>query len=41
LKFNHQQLDIRFDKGWANPVTIGVKGKVHRFETNDHKIFNL
>jgi trehalose/maltose hydrolase-like predicted phosphorylase len=25
LKINHQKLDIRFDKGWANPVTIGVK----------------
>ncbi len=41
LGINHQKLSIIFDKGWANPVTIGVKGETHRFETNDKKVFNL
>lgn len=41
LRINHEKLKIQFDKGWANPVTIGVKGKTHRFETNDKKEFKL
>ena len=41
LTINHQKLKIRFNKGWANPVTIGVKGETHRFETNDKKEFKL
>ncbi|TVQ93008.1 MAG: glycoside hydrolase family 65 protein [Bacteroidetes bacterium] len=41
LKINHKKLTIDFDKGWANPVTIGVKGEKHLFKTNDKKIFNL
>lgn len=41
LEINHQKLTITFDKGWANPVTIGVKGETHRFETNDKKVFKL
>jgi trehalose/maltose hydrolase-like predicted phosphorylase len=41
LMLSHQQLTIVFDKGWSNPVTIGVKGKTYRFETNDNKSFNL
>ena len=41
LHINHDKLEIQFDKGWANPVTIGVNGKTHLFETNDKKVFNL
>ncbi len=41
LSINHDKLDIHFDKGWAEPVTICVKGKTHRFETSDHKTFTL
>lgn len=41
LVINHDELTITFDKGWANPVSIGVQGKIHRFETNDKKVFNL
>ncbi len=41
LTINHKKLRIDFDKGWANPVTIGVKGEKHLFKTNDKKIFNL
>ncbi len=41
LFINHEKLIITFDKGWANPVTIGVKGLTHRFETNDKKEFKL
>ena len=36
-----QKLIIRFDKGWKHPVTIGVKGKTHRFETKETKEFLL
>jgi trehalose/maltose hydrolase-like predicted phosphorylase len=38
---NHEKLTIGFDKGWANPVTIGVKGEKHFFKTNDRKEFML
>ncbi len=41
LEINHEKLTIIFDKGWANPVTIGVKGETHHFETNDKKEFKL
>lgn len=41
LEINQKRMKIFFDKGWANPVTIGVKGKTHRFETNDKKEFKL
>ncbi|MEE4177796.1 MAG: glycosyl hydrolase family 65 protein [Bacteroides sp.] len=41
LIINQKKLSIQFDKGWANPVTIGVKGVTHLFETNDCKIFYL
>ncbi len=41
LRINHEKLKIDFDKGWSNPVTIGVMGKTHLFETNDKKEFNL
>jgi trehalose/maltose hydrolase-like predicted phosphorylase len=41
LDINHKRIIIDFDKGWANPVTIGVKGKTHLFETNDRKEFLL
>jgi trehalose/maltose hydrolase-like predicted phosphorylase len=41
LKINHQKIVIDFDKGWSNPVTIGVQGQTYRFETNDKKEFLL
>jgi trehalose/maltose hydrolase-like predicted phosphorylase len=41
LDINHKTLTITFDKGWANPVTIGVNGTTHHFETNDKKEFQL
>ncbi|HPR72757.1 MAG TPA: glycosyl hydrolase family 65 protein [Bacteroidales bacterium] len=41
LDINHKTLTITFDKGWANPVTIGVNGTTYLFETNDKKIFQL
>jgi len=41
LEIDHKTLTITFDKGWANPVTIGVKGTTHHFETNDKKEFKL
>lgn len=41
LVINHKKISIEFDKGWSNPVLIGVSGKTHRFESNDKKEFNL
>ncbi len=41
LHIDHEKISIIFDKGWANPVTIGVKGQKYRFETNDKKEFKL
>jgi len=41
LDITHKALAITFDKGWANPVTIGVNGTTHLFETNDKKVFQL
>ncbi len=41
LDINHKALTINFDKGWANPVTIGVNETTHYFETNDKKVFQL
>jgi trehalose/maltose hydrolase-like predicted phosphorylase len=41
LHINQKKCSITFDKGWANPVTIAVKGQTQRFETSDHKEFNL
>lgn len=41
LYINNNKLIIEFDKGWAPPVSIGVKGEIHIFETNDKKEFNL
>lgn len=41
LYIDHQKIRIHFDKGWSNPVTIGVKGEKFRFETNDKKEFKL
>jgi trehalose/maltose hydrolase-like predicted phosphorylase len=41
LKINHEKLHLVFDKGWSNPVAIGVKGKIYHFETNDKMEFKL
>jgi len=41
LDINTEKLKINFDKGWADPVEIGVKGKKFRFETDDSKEFDL
>jgi trehalose/maltose hydrolase-like predicted phosphorylase len=41
LDIDTDKLKINFDKGWADPVEIGVKGKKFRFETDDSKEFDL
>jgi len=41
LNMNHKKLRIDFDKGWAEPVDIGVYDQVIRFETNDYKEFDI
>ncbi len=41
LFINHKKLKIEFDKGFAEPVRIGVKGRKYRFETDDKKEFTL
>jgi trehalose/maltose hydrolase-like predicted phosphorylase len=35
LKINHRKLWIEFDRGWAEPVDINIKGHTRRFETDD------
>ncbi len=41
LEIDHETINIEFDKGWANPVTIGIAGETHRFETSDKKEIKL
>ncbi len=41
LFIDHEKIIIDFNKGWANPVTIGIAGKTHVFETNDKKEFYI
>ncbi len=41
LEIDHQKLRIRFDKGWADPVTIGFRDKTYLFKKNDTKEFEL
>ncbi len=41
LNINHKTIIIDFDKGWSNPVTIGVGKETYKFETNDKKEFKL
>jgi trehalose/maltose hydrolase-like predicted phosphorylase len=41
LEISHRRLSVSFDRGWAHPVSIGVKGEIHRFETNDKREFKL
>ncbi len=41
LRINHKKLGIDFDKGWANPVEINVRGKRKLFERNDSAEFDL
>jgi trehalose/maltose hydrolase-like predicted phosphorylase len=41
IKINQKKLWIDFDKGWAKPVEINVRGQKKIFETNDRAVFNL
>ncbi len=41
LEIDHETINIEFDKGWANPVTIGVAGDTYHFETSDRKEIKL
>ncbi len=41
LFIDHKKIKLEFDKGWAEPVHIGIKGRKYRFETNDKKEFKL
>lgn len=41
LVVNHEKVIVEFDKGWAEPVYIAVKGRKQRFETDDKKEFPL
>lgn len=41
LIINKKTIKVDFDKGWAEPVYIGVKGRRYKFETDDHKQFKL
>ncbi len=41
LDIDHQKLKVHFDRGWAEPVHVGVNGRKYYFETDDHKEFSL
>ena len=41
LKMNRKQIGVDCDKGWAEPVYIGIGGRRYKFESNDRKTFNI
>ncbi len=41
LTINSRKIKVDLDKGWADPVKIGIKGRRYKFETDDHKEFRL
>ncbi len=41
LSMNHSKIKVRFCKGWANPVHIGIGGRKYYFETDDEKEFSV
>lgn len=41
LKINRKQVEVDFDKGWAEPVYVGVGGRRYKFESDDKKTFNI
>lgn len=41
LFINHKNIRIQFEKGWAPPVEIGIKGKKFKFEKNTSKEFSI
>ncbi|HER10032.1 MAG TPA: glycoside hydrolase family 65 protein [Bacteroides sp.] len=41
MHITHKKICIDFDKGWANPVEIGIKGKKYTFQKDDYKEFKL
>jgi trehalose/maltose hydrolase-like predicted phosphorylase len=41
LTINSKKIQVDFDKGWANPVKIGINGRRYKFSTDDHKEFRL
>ena len=41
LNVNRKKISIRFDKGWAEPVTININGKEKVFDRNDEAEFDL
>lgn len=40
LYINHKSIKINFEKGWAPPVEIGIRGEKFVFERNSSKTFN-
>jgi len=41
MHITHQKISIDFDKGWADPVEIGICGEKHTFQRDDHREFEL
>lgn len=41
MQITHRKLKIDFDKGWAEPVEIVVRGKKQLFQSDEQKEFNL
>lgn len=41
LNMDHDRIEVRFCKGWANPVFIGVGGRKYLFGSDDVKEFKI
>ncbi len=41
MHITQKKISVDFDRGWANPVEIGIKGKKYTFKKDDYKEFNL
>ena len=41
MHITHKKIRVDFDKGWAQPVEIGIRGKKYTFKKDDYKEFDL
>ena len=41
LNIGHEKLKLEFDRGWAEPVEIGINGKKMLFESDESREFDL
>ncbi|HDS08337.1 MAG TPA: glycoside hydrolase family 65 protein, partial [Bacteroides sp.] len=41
MHITRRKISVEFDRGWANPVEIGIKGKKYTFKKDDYIEINL